>query len=168
MTPLGWAVLPLKKYADFNGRAPRAEYWWYILASTVVGFAVGRLDNLIPTGPIIGIYGPLSLACTLGLVVPGIAVAIRRLHDINRSAWWILLDAPSYFFVVVAFFGKPSDNLFKNMNAAALVPILGIAVIAVLVMMIVMLVFMVTQGTEGPNDYGPDPYGRDHLEEVFA
>src|SRR5438046_2388407 len=80
LNPVEWAIRPLQKYAVFSGRASRAEYWWYTLASILVGFGFGFLDKFFG-GPLIGVYGPLSLVLTLGLLIPGLAVEIRRLHD---------------------------------------------------------------------------------------
>jgi uncharacterized membrane protein YhaH (DUF805 family) len=69
----------LAKYADFNGRATRTEYWWFFLAE-LLGSAVASLIAL-------GVYALFSLATLL----PIIAVGARRLHDTNRSGWWQLL-----------------------------------------------------------------------------
>ncbi len=163
MTPIDWALHPLRHYADFNGRAPRAEYWWYTLATAIIGLGLDYLDRLVG-GSVIGVYGPLSLIFTLGLLVPGIAVAVRRLHDINRTGWWILLDLWSYVFVIAGF-GKISlESAIKGLSPA---PAL-ILIITVLLGAVIMLVFMVTRGSDGPNRYGPDPYGPNQLEQVFA
>lgn len=65
----------LSKYATFEGRARRSEYWWWTLATFIVGIIV----SFIPV---------LNLLVPLALFVPGIAVAVRRLHDLNKSGWW--------------------------------------------------------------------------------
>lgn len=161
--PIEWAIRPLKKYADFTGRAPRAEYWWFALASTVLGIAFDYLDRLV-SQPIIGIYGPLSLALAFVLLVPGVAVTVRRVHDINRNGWWVLLDSWSYLFMVAGLIHASLEEIVKTTTPALLLML----VIFMLVSIVVMLVFTVTRGTEGPNRYGPDPYGPDALEEVFA
>jgi len=163
LNPLEWAIRPLQKYAVFSGRASRAEYWWYTLASIIVGFGFGFLDKFFG-GPLIGVYGPLSFVLTLGLLIPGLAVEIRRLHDIDRSGWWILLNLWSYGFVVAGFSQMSVESIFKGTNIAAL----AILVLIALVGAVIMFVFSVTRGTDGPNRYGSDPYGRDQLEEVFA
>ena len=69
----------LSKYADFSGRASRPEYWWFVLAS-FIALAVGSAIA-IPVGGIIW----------LGLILPMMAAAVRRLHDTNRSGWLLLL-----------------------------------------------------------------------------
>ncbi len=68
------------KYADFNGRATRSEYWWYTLFAFVLGIVLGILNIKILTG-LVG----------LALLVPNIAVGVRRLHDTGRSGWMLLL-----------------------------------------------------------------------------
>jgi uncharacterized membrane protein YhaH (DUF805 family) len=163
LNPVQWAVLPLKKYADFSGRAPRAEYWWYALATVIIGMGLAYLDKVID-GPTVGETGLLSLVFTLATLVPGLAVAIRRLHDIDRTGWWVVLNFWSYVFVVLGLSSAgTTEQLFKGNLAFGLV-----FLITMLVCSVTMLVFAVTQGTEGSNRYGPDPYGSGTLEEVFA
>src|ERR1041385_4655713 len=89
MSPIGWAKRPLQQYADFSGRAPRPEYWWWFLATLIISTIAYIIDNLIGL-KVVGSYGPLYLIVALGLLVPGIAVAVRRLHDTNRTGWWLL------------------------------------------------------------------------------
>lgn len=88
---MNWYFEVLKKYAVFNGRARRKEYWYYFLinfviitALLVVDNMVGTLDTETGTGLISGIYA-------LAVLLPGIAVAVRRLHDSDRSGWWVLI-----------------------------------------------------------------------------
>jgi len=72
----------LTKYADFNGRAPRAEYWWFVLFSCLVSVALHVIDRS-------GIAGGLF---SLAILLPSLGVAARRLHDTNRSGWFLLLN----------------------------------------------------------------------------
>jgi len=82
-----------QKYVDFNGRARRSEYWWFVLFVILAAIVATILDHIIDPPPAgvpfsIGIvYGLVVLACFL----PGLAVEIRRLHDTNRSGWWLLI-----------------------------------------------------------------------------
>src|SRR5689334_11777454 len=94
LSPIEWALRPMQKYAAFSGRAPRPEYWWYIAGLVIVTIVVLVLEGLLGIGNMIGAYGPFSLILTLGTFIPSLAVAIRRLHDSNRSGWWLLLSAP--------------------------------------------------------------------------
>ena len=73
-----------KKYADFSGRASRSEFWWF----TLFAFIVNMLSNIIFGA--IGI-GFLAMIVSLALLVPSIAVAVRRLHDRDMIGWWVLL-----------------------------------------------------------------------------
>ncbi|CAN7570995.1 DUF805 domain-containing protein [Phenylobacterium sp. LjRoot164] len=130
---------PLRKYADFNGRARRLEFWlfWLLLIgiqvvfSILIGMVAGPMaaaaeatDPLaVLNGPAKALYG-LFFLVMLGLLIPSLAVAMRRLHDTNRTGWWLLLG---------------------------LIPFLGA---------LVLLIFYLLDGTPGPNKYGPDPKGR--------
>jgi len=74
-----WVTEPFRRYTDFNGRSGRAEYWWFVL---------GYFGALLILGLLGGFLGILLL---LGAVVPSLAVNVRRLHDIDKSGWWIFL-----------------------------------------------------------------------------
>ncbi len=82
----------LNKYADFKGKASRPEYWWFFLFTVIVGVVAGILDAVIFPGftETVG-TGPLRLLFNVAILVPGLAVGARRLHDTNRSGWWQLL-----------------------------------------------------------------------------
>ena len=87
-----WATLPLKKYAQFDGRSRRKEYWSYFLLVIGLNIVANMLDSMIGLGGTVwGLWGPLSLLLSLALFVPGLAVTIRRLHDTGRSGWWTLI-----------------------------------------------------------------------------
>ena len=73
MTPVDWAKRPLEKYADFTGRAPRAEYWWYFLGIVVAYILLTIIESILGIGKmVVGIYGPLTILLWLGTIVPGI------------------------------------------------------------------------------------------------
>ncbi len=95
----------VENYANFNGRATRAEYWLYWLATFIIGFVLGII---VPQG----IAPFVTIALSLALLLPGLAVATRRLHDSGRSAWnflWILLPCVGAIIVLV-FMCLPSQN----------------------------------------------------------
>jgi len=69
----------LTKYADFNGRATRSEYWWFFLFIVLVSAATSVVSNTLGT------------LFSLAVLVPSLAAATRRLHDTNRSGWWQLV-----------------------------------------------------------------------------
>ena len=74
----------LSNYATFSGRARRSEYWWFSLFSALVGIAGLVVDLVLDTSFV-------NLLVTLALFLPGLAVSVRRLHDIGRSGWWLLI-----------------------------------------------------------------------------
>ena len=78
----------IKKYAKFEGRANRPQYWYFVLTQ-FLAFFILELLCVIPFVNIIAFLALLVLG--LGLIVPGIAVSVRRLHDTNKSGWWLLL-----------------------------------------------------------------------------
>lgn len=87
----------LGKYATFSGRAARPEYWWWVLATVILFFVLGLIDGAL-VAPMMGFEAfepnagqPLSVIASLALLVPNLAVAARRLHDTDRSGWWLLL-----------------------------------------------------------------------------
>ena len=153
LSPIDWARRPLQRYADFSGRAPRAEYWWYFLGTMVAYLVVMIVENMLGLDGTVGPYGPLSLILMLGLLVTGLAVTVRRLHDTNRSGWWILIAVVPYFIVLVLAAGAMASG---SMGAMAGVGLLGLVAMAGA---IVLLVFMVLPGTKGDNRFGADPYG---------
>lgn len=72
-------------YATITGRAARSEYWFFVLFIFLGQFAIGFVSAIIP------ILAILSLIFALGTFIPSITVGVRRLHDINKSGWWLLL-----------------------------------------------------------------------------
>ncbi|HBS56452.1 MAG TPA: DUF805 domain-containing protein [Stenotrophomonas sp.] len=105
-------MMPLKRYAQFSGRASRSEFWLFQLFIVIVsiplyvlGFVAGYIDSqalaLASTG--------LSLVMWLIFVVPSLAVTVRRLHDTDRSGWWLLLTlVPIVSLVLLVFLVLPS------------------------------------------------------------
>lgn len=74
-------------YVTFSGRARRAEYWWFILATILVSIVLGIVDAVIGFGE----FGLLSNLWSLAILLPSLAAGARRLHDTDRSAWWLLI-----------------------------------------------------------------------------
>ncbi|MEQ4303983.1 DUF805 domain-containing protein [Plantactinospora sp. B6F1] len=109
----------LSQYVGFGGRARRSEYWWFFLFSILVGIATSILDSALGTDfeGSSGSGGLLNLLASLALLLPSLAVAVRRLHDTDRSGWWILIGLiPLVGAVVLLVFfvqdGTPGPNRF--------------------------------------------------------
>ena len=79
----------LTQYVGFSGRARRSEYWWYILFYLIVAIVASVIDSILGTDS--GGTGLVSGLVGLALLLPTLAVSVRRLHDISRSGWWVLL-----------------------------------------------------------------------------
>ena len=80
-----WHLKVLRQYTDFSGRARRREYWMFVLANFIIAFVLGIIDTIIGWGQILsGIY-------SVAVLLPSLAVAVRRLHDIGKSGWWLFL-----------------------------------------------------------------------------
>lgn len=135
-----WMLMPLRRYADFEGRSRRKEYWMFVLLQWLVACAIGLLVILLyfvtttetqmmaVLTPVLILAGLFSLFC----LIPGIAVTIRRLHDTDRSGWNLLWG---------------------------LLPLVG---------GFILLYFYVIEGDAGPNRFGPDPKGDDTDSRIFA
>ncbi|MGW1198048.1 DUF805 domain-containing protein [Streptomyces sp. NPDC002536] len=79
-----WFVDVLKKYAVFSGRARRQEYWMFTLISIVISIVLTVADAVLGTNSVIG------TVFSLAILLPSLAVTVRRLHDTDRSGWWVL------------------------------------------------------------------------------
>ncbi|MCF6286926.1 MAG: DUF805 domain-containing protein [Candidatus Hydrogenedentes bacterium] len=106
-----WYMDVLKKYAEFSGRARRQEYWMFFLFNIIIMIVLGIVEEIVGSPGVIG--GLYSLA----ILVPGIAVGIRRLHDTDRSGWWFLIVFVPFIggLVLLVFMllgGTQGDNQF--------------------------------------------------------
>ena len=84
--PIDWFVKGLKNYANFSGRARRKEYWFFVLVQFGILMIASVIDTVIFEEPSV-----LYMLAALALVIPSLAVSIRRLHDIGKSGWWYLI-----------------------------------------------------------------------------
>ncbi len=137
MEAINWfQTVVTKHYIDFQGRARRAEFWWYVLVYIIIDIVLTIIDNMLGTPLLAGLFG-------LALLLPSIGVAVRRLHDTNRSGWWILLPVAPAILGGVCLFVMPALSL--------------IFYLAALACSILLIVWYAMAGTAGPNQYGPDP-----------
>jgi len=124
-----WMLMPYRRYADFQGRSCRREFWMFTLLSVIVAFGAVALmftgadlaGDRSNGGPLFWIGGIAVIIWGLASFIPSLAVQVRRFHDQDRSGWMMLLG---------------------------LIPYLGTFIV---------LIFMCLEGTRGPNRYGPDP-----------
>jgi uncharacterized membrane protein YhaH (DUF805 family) len=98
-----WFLAALKRYFEFSGRSRRREFWYFMLFSSLTNLVANILDGVLG----ITFFYVIS---NLGMMIPGIAVGVRRLHDTNRSGWWTLL--PIVNIVFWAENSDPSENRF--------------------------------------------------------
>lgn len=116
---MNWYISVLKQYAVFSGRARRTEYWMFVLCNIIVMLLLGMVDKLIG-----GDNELISSIYSLAVLLPSLAVAARRLHDTDRSAWWLLLGLiPVIGTLVLIYFmvcnGQQGPNRFGDDPKAA-------------------------------------------------
>lgn len=128
---MNWYLEALRKYAQFDGRARRSEYWFFHLFSFLIyiallifGLVVAAATHPSSNSPLIGVFFVPIFIFAVGMIVPSLSVLVRRLHDTSHSGWWYFIS---------------------------FVPLVG---------PIILLIFICTDGDPGPNLYGPDPKGR--------
>lgn len=111
---MNWYISVLKQYAVFSGRAHRTEYWMFVLCNIVIMLLLSMVDKLIG-----GEQELVSSVYSLAVLLPSLAVAARRLHDTDRSGWWLLIGLiPIIGTLVLIYFmvcnGQPVPNRFGN------------------------------------------------------
>ena len=114
---MNWYLHVLKNYATFSGRARRKEYWMFFLFNVLISLGLGVLDVVAGTYSVEYETGFFSGLYSLLVLIPGIAVGVRRLHDTNRSGWWILILLIPIIGVLVLFVftcldSQPGTNRF--------------------------------------------------------
>ena len=126
----------LSNYATFSGRAPRSEYWWWVLFTVVLNWVTAFLDTMLfGTFALVHLgdatyagagtmFTPISTIVGLALIIPSLALSVRRFHDMDRTGWWLLIALTGIGTLVIFFW------------------------------------FMV-KGTIGPNRFGADPLDHD-------
>lgn len=125
-----------EKYAQFDGRSTRSEFWYFLLASYLIMIVLGLLLGLGfylgggESSPLIWIFGGLLVLYAFAIVIPSIAITIRRLHDSGKSGWWYLM---------------------------CLIPYIG---------SLVYIVLMCLDTQSGANQYGPNPFELDSGDDI--
>lgn len=86
-----WYLKVLRQYADFGGRARRQEYWMFTLINGLLGIFLSVISTALVDSAIGGLFSIVYLLYALGTLVPSLAVAVRRLHDVDKSGWMLLI-----------------------------------------------------------------------------
>ena len=119
---MDWMLMPYRRYAEFSGRSQRKEYWMfylfvvivYVILSLIMSMGAPTVDPV--TGEVSGggVMATIGLVLTglfwLGTIIPALAVSIRRMHDQDRSGWWILVPIANIIFLFID--GTPGPNRF--------------------------------------------------------
>ena len=154
-----WFIKCLRQYADFNGRARRKEFWWFTLVNFIVivvliltAFILSpdsdedNLYTILYQNPL----GWIAIVYTLAMLVPSLAVTVRRLHDTGCSGWWILL------FLGVDMLDTIGDEMDGSPSLVFSLVVIGINIIY--------LIWMFTDSEDGPNQWGKNPKEMDAAE----
>ncbi len=118
-----WFLKALKNYAGFSGRSQRAEFWYFMLFYMLIYIAVVFIETAV--GLNASGVGILSLIFSLAMFLPSLAVSVRRLHDTDRTGWWVLIGlVPLLGLIVLIIFyvqdSTPGPNKYgPNPKAAA-------------------------------------------------
>jgi len=134
-----WYFAALRKYAIFNGRSRRTEFWMFALINLLIVIGLGVVDFIYETPRLALIYG-------FAVLIPSLSVTVRRLHDTDRSGRWILIS-------LVPVAGWLSLLFFVGLEGrvrilSGLIPVIG---------SLVLVCFMGQEGKSERNQYGPDP-----------
>jgi len=110
-----WYLKVLKNYATFDGRARRKEYWMFVLFNIIFGIAAGVLDNILGIAVEEIGYGPIYGLYMLAVLIPGLAVSVRRLHDVGKSGWFMFvvlipIAGPIWLLVLLVTDSLPGNN----------------------------------------------------------
>jgi uncharacterized membrane protein YhaH (DUF805 family) len=151
----------MRRYFDFSGRSSRAEFWFFVLFVFILSVVANVLDVVL-----LGSYGygaaVLSSLVSLIHFIPSLSVSVRRLHDIDRTGWWIMLAFVPVAGLIVAMGGSVmmmfgGGEIDGMSGLAAMGTGLMLTALIFLIVLIVLLVFYCTPSTPGPNRYGPPP-----------
>ena len=146
-----------RKSFDFKGRARRTEYWYWTLFAIIANAVAAILEG--------GEEGLLAMIVSLILFIPGLSVAVRRLHDIGRSGWWLggyfLISVVATVWIAVWAVNNGVSNYPDAPDSSSLtlqlIFVLLLYILAIAGLGFTMLVWYCTPGTIGPNRYGEDP-----------
>lgn len=136
------------KYATFSGRACRSEYWYFYLFNFLIGVVLVLLSRAVE------VFNYVRFAYSLAVFIPGIAVTVRRLHDIGKSGWTYLLVL---FPIILLFVISVVAGITGGEPGITSLIIISVFAIASLVLAILFLIWLCRDSQPGTNQYGPNP-----------
>ena len=152
---MSWFIKCLKQYADFKGRARRKEYWYFVLFASIISLITYGLDWIFNTQITYPYFnsGWFNITVSVLLILPSLAVVVRRLHDVNKSAWFLVIV---YIFVGIYFF---SAMRYMASPEKINMIILLVSAVVYFVFGIWFIVLMCLNSVPGVNKWGPNPKG---------
>lgn len=168
MDPVTAVKTCFKKYFDFKGRARRSEFWWFALFVVIVSSVLSYLAGRVPA------IGYLGFAFGLAVVIPELSALTRRLHDTNRSGWWVALLGlciAGYYAAFAVLLGPNVEMLAGATDAMSMASTIVDAVqsspttatvmlccsLGVILLTIINIIFAIIDSKWGENKYGPSP-----------
>ena len=143
----------IEKYATFSGRATRAEFWYFTLAIGLINIVTSMVGGLLVAITDVQAFSIFRWLSQLVFIVPSVSVSVRRMHDINKSGWYVLICWVGLVLLLLGLsFGKASTASHPNGFLSA-IGVLMLLISAGLV--IWQIVLYCTRGTQGTNQYGP-------------
>ena len=134
-----------KKYATFKGRASRSEYWWYMLFASLISLLGAVIASTLYGDPSeLTLFDIVSLL----LLLPGLAVSIRRLHDVNKSGWWLLYPWLGLILVPIA-------SLFDDTSLMDSMVVISFSLMTLGYLYVLYLA--IKKSDSGENQYGKNP-----------
>lgn len=164
------------KYATFSGRAPRSEYWWWVLFGVLVNFGIGIVAGITDVAMGSKVAGQIVQGVvTLAFLLPNLAVVFRRLHDLNRSGWWygaMMIIVLFLLVLAIPSFIRIHENQVNGYTPTDGINTFVFLVIAVLglaegVLGLMLFIWFCMAGTRGGNRFGPDPLRSGRPTETF-
>ena len=116
---MSWYLIALKKYAEFSGRSRRKEYWFFVLFYILLTIVFTFVDVMTGLFDPVAAIGLFSGVFALAMLIPALAVSVRRLHDTDRSGWWFLINfipliGAIVFLVFTVQDSKPGENQYGS------------------------------------------------------
>ncbi|QKE72042.1 DUF805 domain-containing protein [Arthrobacter citreus] len=153
---MSWYIKVLKNSFNFSGRARRKEYWRFTLTNTLINFLITGVLVSTKASFVVNI---MAIIYNVLMFIPSLSVSIRRLHDIGKNGWWLLISVLPFLWVLPLFL-LPIAQVFEINLQYQLVGLVGIFVfLLTIICFIVMITFFCIDSQKGENQYGANPKG---------